>query len=227
MQIAGWHKCTLIDFPGKIATIVFTQGCNLRCPFCHNGELWAMKCAHVLPEREIFAFLAERQGLLDGVVVSGGEPTLQPDLADFFRKVRALGFATKLDTNGLRPNVLARLLADGLLDFVAMDVKHIPGRYADACACPVAVELVRKSLQLLKNGPAHELRTTVVPGIHRLEELPGLLDLVAGAQRFTLQNFHPKNAANPALRRQKPFPMADLEALRPIFAPAVGQFSIR
>jgi pyruvate formate lyase activating enzyme len=228
MKIAGWQKCSLIDFPGKVAATVFTQGCNLRCPFCHNGNLWDSRAAGAVAEGEIFTFLEGRRGLLEGVVVSGGEPTLQPGLADFLRRVRTLGFATKLDTNGFRPKILKKLLEDGLLDFVAMDVKHIPDRYAEACGCPISLPMVRESLQLLReSGLDYELRTTVVPGMHSLEELPNLLELVKGAPRFTLQNFHPKFAASPALRRQKPWPPGALEQLRPKFAPFVGQFSIR
>jgi pyruvate formate lyase activating enzyme len=228
MKIAGWHRCSLIDYPGKVAATLFTQGCNLRCPFCHNGPLWDSRGEDAVAEGEIFAFLEGRKGLLEGVVITGGEPTLQPDLANFLRRVRELGFAAKLDTNGCLPNVLKNLLANRLLDFVAMDVKHVPRRYAEACGCPVSLRAVRQSLGLLReSGLDYELRSTVVPGIHTLEELPGLLELVAGAPRFTLQNFDPKSAASPLLRLGKPFLPEELERLRPRFAPFVGQFSIR
>ncbi|MDR3117351.1 MAG: anaerobic ribonucleoside-triphosphate reductase activating protein [Puniceicoccales bacterium] len=228
MKIAGWHRCSLIDFPGKVAATLFTQGCNLRCPFCHNGDLWDLQTPGTVPEGEIFAFLETRKGLLDGVVVSGGEPTLQPDLPDFLRRLRELGFATKLDSNGFRPEVLENLLANRLLNFVALDVKHIPERYAAACGCPVSLDALRRSLRLLReSGLDYELRTTVVPGIHAPEELPALLELVAGAPRLTLQNFDPRSAASHSLRLRKPFPPEVLEGLRDKFSPHVGQFSIR
>ncbi|MDR0340274.1 MAG: anaerobic ribonucleoside-triphosphate reductase activating protein [Puniceicoccales bacterium] len=228
MILAGCQKCTLIDFPEKVACIVFTQGCNLRCPFCHNSELWAYRENGPITEEEFFSFLAGRREKLDGVVVSGGEPTLQPDLENFLCRIRDQGFATKLDTNGLQPAVLAKLLDEKLLDFVAMDLKHTPKNYAVACGVPVPEELIRQSLGILRQSAIdYELRTTAVPGIHNLEDLAALGDLVNGAPRFTLQNFSPKSAANPYLRKTTPFPPEALESLRPIFESAVKKFTIR
>lgn len=181
-----------------------------------------------LSEEDFFSFLAGRRGKLDGVVISGGEPTLQPDLEDFLRRIRALGFATKLDTNGLRPDLLAKFLGDGLLDFVAMDLKHTFAKYNLACGVPVAEETIRRSLEILRQGTVdYELRTTAVPFIHSLEDLAALRDLVGGAPRFALQNFSPKEAADPFLRKIPPFSLEQLESLRPIFESAVEKFTIR
>ncbi|MDR0679185.1 MAG: anaerobic ribonucleoside-triphosphate reductase activating protein [Puniceicoccales bacterium] len=228
MILAGCQKCTLIDFPGKVACIVFTQGCNLRCPFCHNSKLWPHGEGGTFAEEDFFFFLAGRREKLDGVVVSGGEPTLQPDLEDFLRRIRDLGFATKLDTNGLCPAVLTKLLNENLLNFVAMDLKHALSRYALACGVPVPTEPIRQSLNILRQSSIdYELRTTAVPGIHSLEDLAALRDLVAGVPRFTLQNFSPESAADPYLRKTAPFSVEQLESLRPIFEAVVEKFTIR
>ncbi len=130
MQIHGFQKTTLLDFPGRVACTIFTGGCNFRCPFCHNGDL-VLDPANVprIAEDEIFLQLEKRRGILDGVCITGGEPTLQPDLADFIKKIRASGLLVKLDTNGYQPDILERLVADGLVDYVAMDIKHCPEKY--------------------------------------------------------------------------------------------------
>ena len=137
MHIHGLQKLAMVDYPGKLAATVFTGGCNLRCPFCHNALL-VTRLAETpeIPEQEVLDFLASRRGLLDGVVLTGGEPLLQPDAADFLRKVRELGFAVKLDTNGCDPARLAEILNQGLVDYVAMDVKNAPARYAETVGIP-------------------------------------------------------------------------------------------
>jgi pyruvate formate lyase activating enzyme len=228
MIIAGLQKCTLVDFPGKIACAVFTQGCNMRCPFCHNRKLWPMECVEPIQEKEFFAFLEKRRGLLDGVVMSGGEPTLHGDLGQILKKIRELGYATKLDTNGTKPDVLADLVDGGLLDFVAMDLKHTLGAYGRACGTAAPIQAIEKSLTVLQcSGLDYELRTTVVPTIHTLEDIASLLPLVKGAPRFTLQVFSPAGAADPNLRTQEPIAAKQLESLRQLFEPAVGKFTIR
>ncbi|MDR1435939.1 MAG: anaerobic ribonucleoside-triphosphate reductase activating protein [Puniceicoccales bacterium] len=228
MLVGGLQKYTLIDFPGRVACVLFTQGCNMRCPFCHNESLWPMEGNGQLSEDDFFLFLQNRIGKLDGAVISGGEPTLQPDLAEVFKKIHGLGFATKLDTNGTRPDVLERLIGEGLVDFVAMDLKHRLDEYSVACGTHVDLSSIKKSLALLKSSSLHyELRTTAIPAIHSMDHLKSLSAIVAGAPRFTLQNFSPKNAAAPWLRQTKPFQLSQLEQLRPIFEPIVGKFTIR
>ena len=160
---------TLLDYPGKVACTVFLSGCNFRCPFCHNAGLVLSPCAQdLIPEERFFAFLQKRKGILDGVCITGGEPCLQPDLADFIRRIREGGFAVKLDTNGSFPDVLQVLLQQGLLDYVAMDVKNAPARYAETCGVPgFDPAPVERSVRLLQqSGVPFELRTTVVAGLH-------------------------------------------------------------
>lgn len=167
MNIAGLQKMTLLDFPGKVACTVFLPGCNFRCPYCHNSGLLDAPPA-LMDEQAFLAFLRSRRGLLDAVCISGGEPTLSPGLEELIRQIRALGFLVKLDTNGSRPQVLRRLIGEGLLDHVAMDVKADPDRYAEAAGCPgLRLEPVEDSLRLLLEGRvSFELRTTVVHGLH-------------------------------------------------------------
>jgi len=192
MIIHGLQKLTLLDFPGHTACTVFTGGCNFRCPFCHNASLVAHpEDQPVIPEEEFFAFLGKRHGLLDGVAITGGEPTLQSDLPDFIRKVRSLGFAVKLDTNGYRPKMLRTLLNESLLDFVAMDIKAAPEHYAAVCGLP-AMDLtaIQESMDLLRrSGVAHEFRTTYVKGLHNLSDAEGIGQWLAGEEPYFLQNF--------------------------------------
>ena len=167
MRIAGLQKCTLLDYPGKVACTVFLPGCNFRCPFCHNYELIANP-EEWMEEEAFFAFLQKRKGLLQGVCVTGGEPTLQPELTAFLQKIRDLGYSVKLDTNGYRPEVLRRVLELGLVDYVAMDLKNGPEYYGATCGLesldPAKIE---ESVRLLQeSGVAYELRTTLCHPLH-------------------------------------------------------------
>lgn len=162
MRIGGCQKTSLVDFPGKVAAVVFAQGCDFRCPWCHNRQLVDPdRFGPGIPVDDVFRHLAARVGKLSGVVVSGGEPTLQPGLADFFGQVRALGFSTKLDTNGSRPGVVEGLVSRGLLDFVAVDLKAPWDRYDEACGKEVDADALRGTIAILRSsGIAHQLRTT-------------------------------------------------------------------
>ena len=171
-MIAGLQKLTLLDFPGKVACTVFLAGCNYRCPFCHNAELFIGKVEPLMTEEEFFAFLKGRKGLLEGVCVSGGEPTLTPTLEGFLQKIKDLGFAVKLDTNGSRPDILKDLVAKGLVDYVAMDVKSSPQGYAAATGVAADLEAVEESLRFLIGGDLpYELRTTLVAQLHTEESI--------------------------------------------------------
>ena len=178
MHIHGLQKLAMVDYPGKLAATVFTGGCNLRCPFCHNALL-------------VTRLAETRRGLLDGVVLTGGEPLLQPDAADFLRKVRELGFAVKLDTNGCDPARLAEILNQGLVDYVAMDVKNAPARYAETVGIPgFNPAPVEESIRLLRKSTVdYEFRTTLVRELHRPEDLDAIAAWLAGAPRYYLQNF--------------------------------------
>ena len=192
MHIHGLQKLAMVDYPGKLAATVFTGGCNLRCPFCHNALL-VTRLAETpeIPEQEVLDFLASRRGLLDGVVLTGGEPLLQPDAADFLRKVRELGFAVKLDTNGCDPARLAEILNQGLVDYVAMDVKNAPERYEETVGVDgLDLARVRESVSFLLEGSVpYEFRTTVVRELHAESDLRSLAEWIAGAEAWFLQSF--------------------------------------
>ena len=168
MKIVGLQKLTLLDFPGKVACTVFLGGCNFRCPFCHNSDLLDGTADSLMDEEALLEFLKKRAGLLDAVCVSGGEPTLQRELKGFLRSIKDLGFLVKLDTNGYRPEVLRSLVEEGLVDYVAMDVKNGPSHYAATTGCPgIDLDRIAQSLQYLIGGSAdYELRTTVVEELH-------------------------------------------------------------
>lgn len=168
MRIVGLQKMTLLDYPGKVACTVFLVGCNFRCPFCHNGGLLDGAAPEMMTAAEFLNFLKKRQGLLDGVCITGGEPTLSPELPQLLSQIKELGFAVKLDTNGSRPKVLKQLVEAGLVDYVAMDVKNSPDRYAATTGLRAApLEAVEESLGILMEDKVdYELRTTVVRELH-------------------------------------------------------------
>ena len=192
MVICGFQKLTLLDFPGRVAATVFTGGCNLRCPFCHNATLVTDTAeTPILATDEVLAYLKRRHGVLDGVCVTGGEPTLQPDLPAFLGELKAMGYAVKLDTNGTNPALLRSLLADGLVDYVAMDIKNCREKYGiTAGKIPFDIAPIEQSISLLLRGSTpYEFRTTVVKGIHTQADLVAIGDLIGGAERYVLQGF--------------------------------------
>ncbi len=189
MLIGGLLKFSLIDYPGKVAAVVFTQGCNYRCPFCHNPQL-------VLPELftepiamdEVLGFLEKRRGQLQGVVITGGEPTLHEGLKDFIRRVKAMGYLVKLDTNGSRPEVLRAILDEKMVDLVAMDVKASPAGYAKATGARCDLDSVRASIALIKeSGVDHVFRTTAVKGFLMPEDVAAVRILLGRVRRYKLQ----------------------------------------
>ncbi len=173
VKIAGIQKMTLLDYPGKVACTIFLQGCNFRCPFCHNSELLPPGTEADYSEEDIIAFLKKRAGLLEGVCVSGGEPTVQPELVRFIRSVKDLGYAVKLDTNGSHPEVLQTLMENGLIDYVAMDIKNSPSEYAKTAGTDnLPLEKIEQSIRLLATGNTpFEFRTTLVRELHSEESL--------------------------------------------------------
>lgn len=171
--IAGLQKMTLLDYPGKVACTVFLQGCNLRCPFCHNAELIDGSGTPALTQDELLAFLQKRTGLLEGVCITGGEPTLQPGLSELLRQIKHMGYAVKLDTNGMQPSVLKALVAEGLVDYVAMDIKNSPEKYAQTAGLSdIALSKIEESMVFLMEGTVdYEFRTTLVHPLHTKEDL--------------------------------------------------------
>lgn len=191
MKLYGLQKLTLLDFPDRMACTVFTGGCNLRCPFCHNSVLVFPADAPTIDEEEFFAFLKKRAGVLDGVAVTGGEPLLTEDIFPFLRRIREMGFAVKLDTNGSFPHRLRRIVEEGLADYVAMDVKNCPDKYALTCGLPAFdLSKVQQSMDLLMSGTLpYEFRTTVVREFHTREDMEAIGRWIAGAKNYYLQNF--------------------------------------
>ena len=191
MKICGLQKTTLLDFPGRVAATLFTGGCNFRCPFCHNSGLLSGDAEAAYSVREILQLLEKRKRILEGVCITGGEPTLQPDLEDFIRDIRSLGLAVKLDTNGYRPDVLKALCQKGLLDYAAMDIKAGRDRYETAAGiCGLDMKRIDESIRFLLEGHLpYELRTTVVRGIHEAEDFRQIGPWIKGCHRYFLQAF--------------------------------------
>ncbi len=191
MKLFGLQKLTLLDYPGHTACTVFTGGCNFRCPFCHNASLVLdIDAAAQIDEKEFFRFLEKRTGILDGVCVSGGEPLLCADIAEFIRKIKTMGFSVKLDTNGSFPEKLEALIEEGLVDYVAMDIKSCAEKYASATGVPVDMEKIEKSIDLLLSERVdYEFRTTVVRELHTEEDIEKIARRIRGARAFFLQNF--------------------------------------
>ncbi len=195
MLISGLQKLTLLDYPGKTACTVFTHGCNFRCPFCHNSPLVTQGVGDIISEDEFFSFLKKRQGILDGVCITGGEPTLQKDLKEFIIKIKALGFLVKLDTNGSRPDVLKNLTEENLLDFVAMDIKNCKEKYSLTSGIDVDIEKIEESVEILKRSNIDfEFRTTVVGELHTADDLKAISLWLQGDSKYFLQQF--KNTEN-------------------------------
>lgn len=194
MKIAGLQKNSLIDFPGKLSAVIFTQGCNMNCGYCHNRSLIGHSGKNqYLDEEAVTAFLEKRRGLLDGVVISGGEPTLQKDLLQFMERVRSMGYRTKLDTNGTDPALLRLLIEKGLVDYIAMDIKAPFCKYRKVCCSPVNTELLAESIELLKEGKVeYEFRTTYTPELCG-EDLIDITKAIKGARCYVLQQYREVN----------------------------------
>ena len=195
MILHGLNKLTLLDFPEHIACTVFTGHCNMRCPFCHNAPLVLFPDTQPqLAEDEFFAFLKKRQGTLEGVCVTGGEPTLASDLLSFLEKIKAFGYLVKLDTNGTNPHILRRAVTAGLVDFVAMDIKSSPSRYAKAVGIPdFCTDTVKESVNFLMHaGLSYEFRTTVVRELHDTAVFSEIGEWLHGASAYYLQAFQPE-----------------------------------
>ena len=200
MKICGLQKTTLLDFPGHVAATIFTGGCNFRCPFCHNSDLLGNDTPPAFTTEEVLSFLKKRKGILEGVAITGGEPTLQPDLKQFIRSIRELGYLIKLDTNGYRPDVLKEICAEGLADYVAMDIKTCKKRYSAVAGIPsVHIDKIEESVEYLKSGNVpYEFRTTVVKELHTADDFKEIGLWLSGASRYFLQNYTDSgNVLNP------------------------------
>jgi len=203
MIIAGLQKLTLIDYPGKLAATVFLVGCNFRCPWCYSSELVIPEKIEKQPkisEREFFKFLRSKKGLLEGVVICGGEPTTNNDLPKFIKRIKKMGYLVKLDTNGSNPEMLRRLIDKNMIDYVAMDVKYPRERY------PKRKE-IEKSIEILKQGKINcECRTTVVPSVLDKKDILKIVQWISGVPKYYLQNFRPEKTIDPKFEKIKPYP---------------------
>lgn len=224
MLLGGLQKLTLIDFPAKVAATVFTIGCNFKCGFCHNPEIVdpvLIKNQPLISENNFFEFLKSRKGILDGVCITGGEPTLQKDLANFLLRIKSLGFAVKLDTNGSHPEAVERLIEEKLVDYIAMDIKGPMEKYKEITKT-ANLDNIKKSIELIRNsGIDYEFRTTILPKFHSEKDLLEIAKWLKGSKKYFLQQFYPTKTLEPILKKEKAYSPEKLcdfcEKLKPYF----------
>jgi pyruvate formate lyase activating enzyme len=198
VQIGGLQKVSMIDYPGKLSAVIFLSGCNFRCPYCHNPALARGETAGKISEEDVLAYLEARRDLLDGAVISGGEPTLQPELPNLCRTIKALGYAVKLDTNGSFPDCLQALIQDRLIDFVAMDVKTDPDHYAPSLCASNQAAAIRASIKLIMaSGLPYEFRTTCFRPLVSARKMGRIAVLIKGAKTYAIQKFCAKETLDP------------------------------
>lgn len=228
-MIRGFIKNSFVDYPGKIAATVFTGGCNFSCPFCHNGELVkSPRNLPPIPQKEIFDFLDKRKGLIEGLVITGGEPSLWPGLADFIIKVKEKGFLVKLDTNGYEPLVLKKLLEENLLDYIAMDIKNSPDKYAQTAGLKhLDISRIIQSINIIRNsGLDYEFRTTIMKEHHEEKDLIKIADWLQGSRKYVLQNYNPKEGQIED-KIFTPFSLQELEMFKEILQEKFDHFETR
>ena len=241
MKIGGLQKLTIIDYPGKIAATVFTVGCNFSCPFCHNPELvdsLKIKKQPLISDEDIFDFLKRRQGILEGICITGGEPVLHQDLPKFIKKIKDLGFSVKLDTNGSNPEILKKLIREKLVDYFAMDIKGSLEKYQQIIRKKIDLEKIKKSVELIKDsGVDYEFRTTIVPGIHTKEDIVKIAEWLGrptrlrqgfgGRGKYFLQNFRPGKTLEPSFEKEKAYSSEELIEICRIIRPYFDYCGIR
>lgn len=214
IKIGGLQKLTLIDYPGRLAATVFLMGCNFRCPWCYSRELVLPKeikkhiqQGYPISEKEFFDFLKERRGLLEGICICGGEPTINQDLPRFCQKIKNLGYVVKLDTNGSNPKMLEKLINDKLIDYIAMDIKVPKEKYEKMIGKRINVNNIEKSIKILKKSKIdHEFRTTVVPTVHKKEDIIRIARWIGPAKKYYLQNFRPEKTIDAKFEKIRPCP---------------------
>jgi pyruvate formate lyase activating enzyme len=230
MLLGGFQKLTLIDYPGHLAVTVFTTGCSFRCPFCHSPELviGSGKNMAGLKEKDFFVFLQKRRGKLTGVCITGGEPTIQPDILDFIKKIKKMGYAVKLDTNGMRPDVLKKAIDGHLVDFIAMDIKNSLKNYDQTAGVKVDKERIKLSVDLLMHACLpYEFRTTVVPGIHTENDFLDIAAWISGARSYWLQKYQEIKILDPKLKTMTKGQKLDLEKIKNKIAVHFEKIDIR
>lgn len=230
MRIKGIQKTTLIDFPDLVACTVFTPGCNFHCGFCYNESIVNDdKSIPDVPEEEFFKFLEKRKKVLDGVVVSGGEPTLQKDLPEFLEKIKKMKFKTKLDTNGSNPEMIKELVKKGLVDYFAMDIKAPLEDYEKVCNAKVDVKKIQESIELIKNsGIDYEFRSTVLPALHSIQDFEKIGELLKGSKKFVMQQFASvESVLDKKFQKAERFSKQDFEKFKKILEKYVQSVEVR
>lgn len=227
MRIGGLQSCSLIDFPGNISAIIFTIGCNFRCPYCHNPEL-VDETADEIPTVDVLAFLHSRMGKLDGVTISGGEPTMHDDLIPFIKEIKGMGFKVKLDSNGTRPDIIEQVQREKLVDYIAMDIKAPFTVYERAIARPVDIEKIKKSVQLIMEGAVpYEFRTTVVKALLSPEDIENIGQDIQGARIYYLQKFVSSKILNPSFVKKTTYTNEEFESFKLVLQEYVQECHIR
>jgi pyruvate formate lyase activating enzyme len=228
MIISGLVKSSIIDYPKKIAAIVFTHGCNFRCGYCHNPELVISKPKKQISEDQVIEFLESRKSILDGLVVTGGEPLIYNDIEDFLKKVKALGYQIKLDTNGINPILLENLIDKKLVDYVAMDIKTSLDKYSEVVGVDLDTENIAKSINLIMlKAPDYEFRSTLLPRHHDEDTLKQMAVLIKGAKKFYIQNFRNSITLRNDYSLESPFTRNQLKNIEELFINYVESCSIR
>lgn len=228
-MIKGFIKNSFVDYPGKVAATVFTGGCNFSCPFCHNGELVTSPGKmETIPIWEIMEFLDKRKGLIDGIVITGGEPTIYPGLRDFILKIKEKGFLVKLDSNGHEPLVLEKLIQENIIDYIAMDIKNSPEKYAETAGLKkIDISRIIKSVEIIKNsGIDYEFRTTVMKEFHNKEDIVKIKDWLGSSKKYVLQNYNPKEGQVEDIIFT-PFSEEELEEFKEILSENIQKVEIR
>ncbi|MCD6402527.1 anaerobic ribonucleoside-triphosphate reductase activating protein [bacterium] len=223
IKIGGLQKLTLIDYPQRLACTVFLVGCNFYCPWCYSKELVLpeeIKKWPKIPQKEFFSFLRERKGFLEGVVLCGGEPTMNKDLPSFVKKIKKLGYLIKLDTNGSNPKMVKELIDKKLIDYVAMDVKLPKERYPEVFGKRIKIKDIEKTIKILKEGGIdYEFRTTVVPTVLEREDILKIARWISPAKKYFLQNFRAEKTVDPQFEKIKPYPQEFLVSLQKAISP--------
>lgn len=229
MLLGGFQKLTLIDYPGKLATTVFTVGCNFRCPFCHNPELVDLKLVHnEESEKEFFKFLKARKGKLEGVCITGGEPLIQPDIINFIKKIKKLGFLVKLDTNGARPDLLKKIIDARLVDYIAMDIKNQIKNYNKTTNTKTDKDRIKLSVDLIMHSRIpYEFRTTAVPGLHSEKDFAEIAKWIKGAPAYYLQEYREGKILDPSLKNKTKGKTLNLENIKKKIEKNFGKVGIR
>jgi pyruvate formate lyase activating enzyme len=225
----GLQRLSLIDYPGKLCATIFTAGCNFRCPYCYNEDIVLdYPAMPKMPEDKIIEFLHPRLGFLDGVCVTGGEPTIHRELPKFLGRLKSIGSLVKLDTNGSRPKALAYVMEKGLVNYIALDVKVPLGRYEETVRYRVKPEGLKETIKLIRrSGVDHEFRTTVVPGLLDGDDLEEIAMTLAGSKRYVLQQFRPGKTLCPDFKDVKPYSEAEMRQFRDRVAPYFAETKLR